>query len=249
MLPAAVFAAVVLSPIAAVGSTFEDALLRERIENRLRADSRVQSYDFQVETNDGRVVLRGSPDSLESLAQAVSLALTTDGSVSVQAAVDVAPPAVDDQTLRDQAQAILSSMPGQSAAEARIRIQDQTAEVTGTFPSFAALNSVLSRLSRMEGLRSIRTEARLSPPVDIDDQYVLESVAKQLTFDKGIDADEIRIGVRNGHVWLEGDVADAYQRARAEMLTRYTTGVVGVTNRLQSQSEEAERRTESQPVG
>ncbi len=72
-----------------------------------------------------------------------------------------------------------------------------------------------------------------SPADVISDSLLYSRVALKFNSDDMVDDDGIHIKVRKGAVYLDGRVADIYQRRIATDLARSVEGVVRVVNRLQ----------------
>ncbi len=212
-------------------SSREDAALRERIHERLLVDSRTQSYRFTIETRGGHVVLRGDADTLRDAGIAVALVMSTRGVRSVGTELEITGPArANEEILADARQAL--AFRSWADSEADIRVENQRITLTGRFPNFARLDTAVDALSNIEGIRGLTIRAQIDPVLSFSEAYLTRAVARTLVNDAYVDADQIRVGAQAGTIWLEGTVASADERRRAEMLARFVTGVRGVENRI-----------------
>nr|WP_321398192.1 BON domain-containing protein [uncultured Desulfobacter sp.] len=71
-----------------------------------------------------------------------------------------------------------------------------------------------------------------SPATFVSDAVLLTRVKSKFISDDMVDDDEIQIKVRHGVVYLDGWVADSYQRRMAQALAQSIDGVNRVVSRL-----------------
>nr|WP_319493065.1 BON domain-containing protein [uncultured Desulfobacter sp.] len=71
-----------------------------------------------------------------------------------------------------------------------------------------------------------------SPATFVSDAVLLTRVRSKFISDDMVDDDEIQIKVRHGVVYLDGWVADSYQRRMAQALAQSVDGVNRVVSRL-----------------
>ena len=67
----------------------------------------------------------------------------------------------------------------------------------------------------------------------VDDSVITTKVRSALIAEKGIDSTDISIETNKGQVLLSGAVKSPTQRQRAEQIARDTSGVRGVSNRIE----------------
>lgn len=78
------------------------------------------------------------------------------------------------------------------------------------------------------------TEERARSPVDVvGDTVLMAKIKSKFMSDDMVDDDGIHVKVRHGVVYLDGWVADTYQRRMAQDLVKSIDGVVRVVSRLQ----------------
>lgn len=217
----------------AFASTPEDATLRRRIHERFFYDARVQSYHFNIETNDGVVTLRGNPTSIGEAAHAALLAATTEGVREVRSTVRVNPPRRSDAALFREARARLRNLAGLQGSHPRVTVRNQVAILAGVFNTLADRDAAVNTLSDIIGIRAVRIQAQVQPARRVTDRYLTTAAARMLVSDGALDVTQIRVGARGGTLWLTGTVPDLGQKLRAETLVRGLTGVQRVASRLQ----------------
>ena|ERR1041384_6269515 len=88
---------------------------------------------------------------------------------------------------------------------------------------------ILIGLIAVAGCRS----AGISAAKPVDDASITASVKANLVGDKAANLTRVDVDTNNGTVYLNGSVASAEQKARAEQLVWQARGVKNVVNNLQ----------------
>lgn len=224
-------------------SSQTDAALRRVIHDRLLYDARVQVTPLAIETLEGVVTLRGEVSSLAERAAAIEVVSRTPGVAALVNELTVRPTRMrTDAALEADVVRRIRGMADLNGTEARVDVRRGTAVLSGSFPSLMAVDKVVAMLTEVEGLRDVRLRVRVTPPVPVADALIAKAAAQALTTDATVDAREIRIGVRNGVIRLEGTVPSLDQVLEAETLVRSVTGARGVENRLTTQLSPARAR-------
>lgn len=221
---------------AMAASSPTDAALRRVIHDRLLYDARVQVTPLNIETLNGEVTLRGEVSSLAERAAAVQVAAQTPGVSALHNELTVRPTRMrgDAALERDVIQRI-RGLADINGTDARVEVDRGTATLSGVYPSLMALDKVVAMLTQVEGLRDVRLQVRVEPPVPVSDVLIRKAAAGALVTDATIDARQIMVGVRDGIIRLEGTVPSLDQVMEAESLVRTVTGARGVENRLTTQ--------------
>lgn len=220
------------APVMAASSP-TDAALRRVIHERLLYDARVQVTPLNIETLNGEVTLRGEVSSLAERAAAIQVAAHTPGVSALHNELTVRPTRLrsDAALQRDVIQRI-EGLADISGTQAVVDVRQGTATLSGVYPSLMALDKVVAMLLEVDGLRDVQLQVRVEPPVPISDGLILKAAANALVTDATVDAREIRVGVRDGIIVLEGMVPSLGQVLEAESLVRSVTGARGVESRL-----------------
>jgi osmotically-inducible protein OsmY len=209
-----------------------DGRLRDVIQDRFFNDSRVLSQNINVETRNQEVTLRGTVGSPAERAAAINIVAATPNVRKLVNELEVQPtPRGDSEILRD-ALRIGPALGNVNGSTMAIGVVRQVVTIQGTFPTLAALDRVVSGLMAVEGVKDVQIKASIEPPSPVADTHLMTAVAQSLMTDGTVDASQIRVGVRNGIVVLEGETPSLFQIMRAETITRNLTGVRAVENRL-----------------
>ncbi len=234
-----------LSTFSAHADSLQDARLRADLQERMQNDARVQSYDVQIETNNAAVVLRGVVSSLTERDAAQEIALASPNIKSISNQIGVKPPVRSDRLIRNDAIAALRSRSDLNGSTIQVAARNQTVWISGQFPTLAMLDLAIQRVSEVRGVRLVdASRATIKSKVRFSDKAIRAAVAWALVHDGTVDAGKIEVGVRNGHVYLDGAAPTLFQIQQAETIARKITGARSVTSTLQLTPTEV-----SQPVG
>lgn len=217
-------------------SSESDAALRRVIHDRMLYDARVQVTPLAIETLEGVVTLRGEVSSLAERAAAIEVVSRTPGVAALRNELTVRPTRMrTDAALEADIVGRIRGTADLNGTAAVVSVKRGTATLAGTYPSLMAVDKVISMLTAVEGLRDVRLQVRVEPPVPVADDLIAKAAAQALTTDATVDAREIKIEVRDGVIYLEGAVPSLDQVLEAESLVRSVTGARGVSSRLTTQ--------------
>jgi osmotically-inducible protein OsmY len=126
----------------------------------------------------------------------------------------------------------LSWEPSVNAAHVGATVMDGVVTLSGSVPSYAERVGAELACRRIHGVQAVANELEVNLPDDSlrTDADIQAEATGALRSDLSVPPDAVRVVVRNGWVILEGDVAWAYQRDKAENAMRSLTGVLGVRN-------------------
>ena len=136
------------------------------------------------------------------------------------------------------------------AADIDVRVDDGHVFLSGTARS-ARERDQASMLSWVQGVKSVRNEiavrragspqAARAVPDARQDRNIRRAIERTLEADSFVDADRIRVDVRQGRVTLRGAVASAAEKRHASIMA-WTPGVTSVRNELRVQPDQPEDR-------
>jgi osmotically-inducible protein OsmY len=139
-----------------------------------------------------------------------------------------------DEEIEREIQQNLQSESRLNAENIKIEVHNGEVTLFGTTESYPRLSYAQKAAKKVEGVKSIRNIIKViipSPDKKSDDE-IRKTVLNLIVWNSAIDANKVRITVKNGWVTLEGTVDLEYKLTKAELLTKDVTGVTGVTNRL-----------------
>lgn len=134
--------------------------------------------------------------------------------------------------LEGAVRAELRSVPSLRRNHVRVSEQDGTIILSGSVSSENERDAAERAAARVSGIKAIVQELDVarSGHQKAADELLAENAVVQLSRDKDIPADSVKIEVLNGSVTLLGRVSREFQRAAAERIVRRLSGVVSITN-------------------
>lgn len=139
-----------------------------------------------------------------------------------------------DAQLQTDVQEELVWDPSVGRSEIGVAARNGVVTLSGQVDSYPKKSAAMKAAERVTGVRAVADEltVQLSPSSKRTDTDIAHAVADALRWDIEVPDDKIKARVDNGWVWLDGDVEWEYQRAAAERVVRYLTGVMGVSNNV-----------------
>jgi osmotically-inducible protein OsmY len=119
------------------------------------------------------------------------------------------------------------------AAEIKVEVEFGRVILTGSVPSHFTQEAVIDDVWSVDGVISVENNLQVEPvQAATTDEPLASAVKGALLVDAEVDASEITVDVRNGHVTLKGTVEAVWQKFRAEEIASGVNGVLGVTNEI-----------------
>ncbi len=118
--------------------------------------------------------------------------------------------------------------------EIGVTVRNAVATLTGTVQSHAARAAAGTAALRIHGVRAVANELLVKPAGAYarSDTKICKAIIQMVRWHSEIPSNRIRVLVKDGWVFLIGDVDQHHQRMAAEELVRRLVGVKGVTNNL-----------------
>jgi hyperosmotically inducible protein len=150
-----------------VGRQVDDAALTAKVKTKLTADPEVNPFTIDVDTTDGVVTLRGRVDESGDRAEAVKLARETEGVRGVHDELTVGPAPNDeapgtDAAIATKVKAKLTADPEVSSLNVDVDVEDGVVTLSGLVRSEYAKNHAEEVAARVEGVKSVRNEIRVT---------------------------------------------------------------------------------------
>ena len=126
--------------------------------------------------------------------------------------------------------AMESSLAG---CEVGIAVKAGVVTLSGAVENTELHDTAVRLAMKIEGVKSVADDLRvLGPGMNRTDTELAHAVVKALEWEQSLPLGMVRSRVDEGHVWLEGTVANAAQREAAERAVGFLTGIKGITNKL-----------------
>ncbi len=106
--------------------------------------------------------------------------------------------------------------------------------LSGTVPTFIEKFAAERAAQRVAGVNAVveKIEVKLPSVYSRDDEDIAKAVLNQLKWSVQVPDKDIKIGVENGWVTLNGEVSWGFQKNAAYQAVQPLTGVQGVTNNI-----------------
>lgn len=145
------------------GQQMDDAAITSEVKAGLTADSDVNPFNIDVDTQDGVVTLRGTVDDRETVSEAVRIARATSGVVRVENQIEVGPgqtvgERVDDRTISTKVKSKLAADDEVSAMNIDVDVKDGVVTLSGVVKSAEARQKAHDLAHTVSGVRSVRNE-------------------------------------------------------------------------------------------
>lgn len=245
--PRVAFSAALALVVSLAGSTafaadqqglLPDATIQRIIEHRLDKKDLTSNGHVDVRVNGGAVVLGGTVATLADRDQAERLARGVDDVVSVDNQLELVTGDVSDQALADKISGVLGRFTLHDIFDwVEARVENGHVTLTGSVYQAWHQEAIPAQIEHIPGVRAIDNEIEVLPVSLADDQIRFQAaraIFRNLNFIdySTLTNSPIHIVVKNGHVWLEGNVRSAVDKRLAEILVRTSTLAFGVTNDL-----------------
>lgn len=218
-----------------------DDEIRAEVAGALRWDGRVDASNVRVLVSDGVVRLRGSVPSARDEARALDLAWTAgvDEVVDELAVRPAAAPAprppvvaqVTDPALQAAVNVALDRDPRIGGEDVTARVEDGVVVLEGTVGRLSSRWAAVATAGEVRGVERVVDRIVVSP-APRGDRAITEDVRSALRRDPWLSAYELDPIVRDGVVFLRGDVSSAFEKTRAAAVAATVQGVRAVENRI-----------------
>jgi hyperosmotically inducible protein len=211
-----------------------DRQIEDLLERRL-AEKKIEGVRISV--SEGIVTLTGRVRSAWARQRAIELAFEIPDVETVDSEVEIFQEESDEDLAALVSAHVRSHFYYTIYDEIGLIVKDGVVTLTGrvTMP-YKALG-IAEHVSRIRGVQDVVNEIRLLPTSSFDDQLrttIAGRIYRDVLFWEYANRSDppIHIIVENGRVSLVGEVRSEVERRQAEIITRYTFGVLSVNNRL-----------------
>ena len=216
--------------------TKTDELIKRDIVNHLIWDNRVDASKIGVEVENGTVTLKGEVPTYLSKLAAESDALDVLGVIHTINELNVSYPsfipAPPDEELEENIRTRLAANPDINLLDMEVMVRSGIVTLKGTVDAYWKKFYAEKLIEPEPGVIVIENHLAVVPTEDIIDQQIAEDIMRTIDAKANVEADDINVTVKDGVVTLTGTVPSWTARRSAFDAALYTTGVVGVENRL-----------------
>ena len=140
-----------------------------------------------------------------------------------------------DEKIRDAVLHQLDWEPDFDASGVGVTVEDGVATLTGTAATYADKFAIERAVKRVYGIRGVANDIQVKLADERNDSDIAHDCVMALRNRVSVPP-QIKVGVRYGHVTLEGGVEWMYQRIAAEEAVRSLRGVKSVSNQIKLES-------------
>jgi osmotically-inducible protein OsmY len=140
-----------------------------------------------------------------------------------------------DEKIRDAVLHQLDWEPDFDSSAVGVTVEDGVATLTGTAHSYADKLAIERAVKRVYGVRGVANDLQVKLADERNDSDIAHDCVMALRNRVSVPP-QIKVGVRYGHVTLEGGVEWMYQRIAAEEAVRSLRGVKSVANQIKLES-------------
>jgi osmotically-inducible protein OsmY len=211
----------------------EDHKLQSAVQERLDLDPSINSSHIGVSAREGIVTISGHVPSLLERTAAERAAGQVRGVKAVINELVVELPGAgrtSDEEIAERAYARLASNMSVPLERLHIAVKDGTVTLHGDVDWHFQLQAALDDLELLEGVREIRSDAQIRPPVEAE--RVHEKIKQALARIAPLDAERIAVTADGSKVTLSGEVTSWHEKSLAESTAWCVPGVSKVTNEI-----------------
>jgi len=216
-----------------------DSLIKEDIEDQLRADTRVSNYDVDVTVENGVVTLMGEVSSYRAKNSAGDNAWTVRGVIDVINNLTVQYNTITEAVPEDVdiASNVKDSLvwdPDVEATDIKVFAENKTVTLEGTVDSLWKKHIAEDIAWNHTGVLDVKNKLVIVPKSDITDEAaarnIIDSVNRKMIAD--IDINDIDVKVENGKAVLNGSVGDTVDWESVYNSAYYTSGIKEIEDNL-----------------
>ena len=211
----------------------DDHNLQATVMERLDLDPAINSSHIGVAVQEGVVSLSGHVPSLLERSEAERAAGKVRGVRAIINGISVDLPGqsrTSDETLAQQAYSRLNSNSAIPKGRLHLAINDGVVTVHGDVDWPFQLHDALKDLHRLSGVREVRSDVEIRPPVKAE--RVQDKIRQAIGQIAPLDAQRIFVAAEGSEVVLTGAVTSWHEKEMAESAAWCVPGVVKVTNNI-----------------
>jgi len=202
------------------------------VKDALYRDTRVDSYEISVGTNDGIVKLSGSVDNLASKKYADLEAKKVDGVLGVINKITVSPAWRSDADIRNAIRRRILNSTVIESEGISVKCVDGKVTLSGKVDSYSEEKEAELIASEVRGVKEVKNNITTEWTTSRSDQEIKNDAIAALKRDVYLTDLPITVTVNDAVVTLEGTVGSVYEKDRAYDDARWIRNVKSVNNKL-----------------
>lgn len=209
---------------------------RKQILDQLNWDNRLEIKDLEVEVLDGRLTMRGSVPSYNSMRAAEESAYVipgihqVDNDLVINYPDDITVPT--DEDIRSTVATSLEWNNNLASNQVEVSVDDGVVSLTGAFDKFWKKRLAEDIAYSTTGVIAVENKIKIRPKEDVVDEVIARDIHSALDRNYQVDVNSIEVKVENGIVFLSGEVPDFNAARAAEISAQHANGVSEVRNQV-----------------
>lgn len=224
-----------------------DVAVADDVSVRIERNTASPITDLRINVKEGRVTLGGEAPSYSVGLEAALSAAEVAGVIDVVNQIQIKPQSArPDAEVASDIGAAFDRDVYLTHMDINVRVESGRVSLHGTVASpfqreragtLALRTANVIALNNQLAINSLLGRGERITAEELPDEELAENVTATLDHDNRINAKEIKVTARKGHVELRGHVQTVAERQRAEMDARDVVGAVWVTNLLSVRTE------------
>ena len=224
--------AIVSSQPSVFAAGVSDSDITDWVKDALYQDVRVDSYDINVSTTNGVVMLTGSVSNLASKKYADLEAKKIDGVLGVINEITVSPGWRSDTDIRNAVRRRILNSSVIESEGIHVQCVDGKVTLSGKVDSYSQKREAGLLASEVRGVKDVENNITIEWTSERSDDEIESDAVAALKRDVYLTDLPITVTVKDAVVTLEGTVGSAYEKDRVYDDVRWIRNVESVNNKL-----------------
>ncbi|MBI2854996.1 MAG: BON domain-containing protein [Chloroflexi bacterium] len=209
--------------------------IKGEVMEHLAWDDSFDASKIQVAVSQGKVLLTGTVSSYPARVAAERDVRLVPGVTSVENQLQVEPQngtSATDEDIRSRVQSMLAWDALVNPKDIKVRVKDGVVTLEGSVDAYWKRFRAEDLASDVGGVIGMTNRLKVAPRRSAADDCIATEVHRALRRSMAIDAERIKVKVKDGVVILSGTVPTWDMRFAVEDTAKFTTGVTGIVNKL-----------------
>lgn len=215
----------------------EKQAIADKVKEQLEWDDRVLSVKIFIEVFDGTVKLSGEVPTYASRLAAEDDAFSISGVRNVENNLRVKNPQSviipDDNKIKSFIKNMVRIDPRIDNETIDVNVEGGVVTLNGTVNAHWKKEQTENYAHRVTGVNNVINNIEVRINVELSDQQIKEEIINAVKRNTLMQAEDIRVDVKNGQVILTGFVPSYTAKIKARQIASYTFGVTNVINHLE----------------
>ena len=207
-----------------------DADITMAVERELLHDPGVEAQRVDVQTEQGLVELSGMVNNILARDRAARVARTVKGVRRVVNEIEVQPPSLSDQSIRENVKSALFHDPATESFEVTVRVDRGKVTLDGVVESHLEKELTAKVAKGVDGVVAVNNRIETKKPEVRSDLEIKKEITRALKWNALVDSGSIEVQVEDHTVSLKGSLGSAAEKNQA-IKEAWTAGVDAVNVR------------------